>query len=95
MCNCMHLTRYPHVQMALHQHARGCVLTRMWPCIDMHVNLEKLFTFPARRNMDKNRQNRDNDDRLLRNDEDFHIPRYRTDFIARLPTTFQPTKNLE
>jgi hypothetical protein len=32
-----------------------------------------------------NRQNRDNDDRQLRNDDDFFIPRFRTDFIARLP----------
>jgi hypothetical protein len=32
-----------------------------------------------------NRHNRDNDDRTLRNDDDFFIPRYRTDQIARLP----------
>jgi hypothetical protein len=32
-----------------------------------------------------NRQNRDNDDRQLCNDDDFFIPRFRTDFIARLP----------
>ncbi len=32
-----------------------------------------------------NRQNRDNDDSQLRNDNDFFVPRFRMDFIARLP----------
>jgi hypothetical protein len=32
-----------------------------------------------------NRQNRDNDDLQLRNDDEFFVPRFRTDFIARLP----------
>ncbi len=32
-----------------------------------------------------NRHNRDNDDRLLRNDDEFFILRFRMDFIARLP----------
>jgi hypothetical protein len=33
----------------------------------------------------QNRHNRDNDDRQLRNDNDFFVPRFRTDFLARLP----------
>jgi hypothetical protein len=32
-----------------------------------------------------NRQNRDNDDLQLRNDNEYFVPRFRTDFIARLP----------
>lgn len=33
----------------------------------------------------KNRDFRDNDDRELRNDDDFHITRHRTDYLARFP----------
>ncbi len=31
-----------------------------------------------------NRQNRDNDDLQLRDDDEFFVPRFRADFIARL-----------
>jgi hypothetical protein len=33
----------------------------------------------------RNRDNRDNGERELRNDDDFYIPRHRTDFISRFP----------
>ncbi len=33
----------------------------------------------------RNRDNRDTSERELRNDDDFHIPRHRTDFISQFP----------
>jgi hypothetical protein len=57
-----------------------------------HANLKLFHSYvynyipPALNNTwIQNRHNRDNDDRQLRNDNDFFVPRFRTDFLARLP----------